>query len=46
MNVLIVSRIYQEVIVIWECELKKNFILTMEWLEQEIKCHNVEGSLR
>lgn len=35
-----------KVIVIWECELKKNFIMTMEWLEQEIKCHNVEGSLR
>ena len=35
-----------KVIVIWECELKKNFILTVEWLEQEIKCHNVEGSLR
>lgn len=35
-----------KVIVIWECELKKNFIMTMEWLEQEIKCHNVERSLR
>lgn len=26
-----------KVIVIWECELKKDFIKTMEWLEQEIK---------
>ena len=34
------------VIVIWECELKKNFIKTMEWLEQEIKYHDIEGSLR
>jgi len=34
------------VIVIWECELKKDFIMTMEWLEQEIKYHDIEGSLR
>ncbi len=26
-----------KVIVIWECELKKNFMKTMEWLEQELK---------
>ena len=35
-----------KVIVIWECELKKDFIKTMEWLEQEIKYHDIEGSLR
>lgn len=35
-----------KVIVIWECELKKDFIRTMEWLEQEINWHDVEGSLR
>lgn len=40
------SELGWKVIVIWECELKKNFIMTMEWLEQEIKYHNVEGSLR
>ena len=26
-----------KVIVIWECEIKKDLIKTMEWLEQEIK---------
>lgn len=26
-----------KVIVIWECELKKDFLKTMEWLEQELK---------
>ena len=35
-----------KIIVIWECELKKDFIKTMEWLEQEIKCHDIKGSLR
>lgn len=35
-----------KVIVIWECELKKDFIKTMEGLEQEIKYHDIEGSLR
>lgn len=35
-----------KIIVIWECELKKDFIKTMEWLEQEIKYYNIEGSLR
>lgn len=35
-----------KIIVIWECELKKDFIKTMEWLEQEIKYYNIEGSLK
>lgn len=35
-----------KIIVIWECELKKDFIKTMEWLEQEIKSHDIKGSLR
>ena len=35
-----------KIIVIWECELKKDFIKSMEWLEQEIKYYNIEGSLR
>lgn len=35
-----------KVIVIWECELKKDFIGTMGWLEKEIKCHVIEGSLK
>ena len=34
------------VIVIWECEIKKDLIKTMEWLEQEIKYHDIEGRLR
>ena len=29
-----------KVIVIWECEIKKDLIKTMEWLEQEIKYHD------
>lgn len=35
-----------KVIVIWECEIKKDLIKTMEWLEQEIKYHDIEGRLR
>ena len=35
-----------KVIVIWECEIKKDMIKTMEWLEQEIKYHDIEGRLR
>ncbi len=35
-----------KVIVIWECEIKKDLIKTMEWLEQEIKYHDMEGRLR
>lgn len=35
-----------KIIVIWECELKKDFIKTMEWLEQEIKSQDIKGSLR
>lgn len=34
-----------KVIVIWECEIKKDLIKTMEWLEQEIKYHDIEGRL-
>ena len=40
------KNIHSDLCVIWECELKKDFIKTMEWLEQEIKCHDIEGSLR
>lgn len=32
-----------KVIVIWECEIKKDLIKTMEWLEQEIKYYDIEG---
>ena len=35
-----------KVIVIWECEIKKDLIKTMEWLEQEIRYHDIEGRLR
>ena len=35
-----------KVIVIWHCEIKKDLIKTMEWLEQEIKYHDIEGRLR
>ena len=35
-----------KVIVIWESEIKKDLIKTMEWLEQEIKYHDIEGRLR
>ncbi|RHS27621.1 DNA mismatch endonuclease Vsr [Roseburia sp. AF12-17LB] len=35
-----------KVIVIWECEIKKDLIKTMEWLEQEIEYHDIEGRLR
>ena len=35
-----------KVIVIWECEIKKDLVKTMEWLEQEIKYHDIEGRLR
>ena len=35
-----------KIIVIWECEIKKDLIKTMEWLEQEIKYHDIEGRLR
>ena len=35
-----------KVIVIWECEIKKDLIKTMEWLEQEKKYHDIEGRLR
>lgn len=35
-----------KVIVIWECEIKKDLIKTMEWLEQEIKYYDIEGRLR
>jgi len=35
-----------KVIVIWECEIKKDLIKTMEWFEQEIKYHDIEGRLR
>lgn len=35
-----------KVIVIWECEIKKDLTKTMEWLEQEIKYHDIEGRLR
>lgn len=35
-----------KVIVIWECEIKKDLIKTMEWLVQEIKYHDIEGRLR
>lgn len=35
-----------KVIVIWECEIKKDLIKIMEWLEQEIKYHDIEGRLR
>lgn len=35
-----------KVIVIWECEIKKDLIKTMEWVEQEIKYHDIEGRLR
>lgn len=35
-----------KVIVIWECEIKKDLLKTMEWLEQEIKYHDIEGRLR
>ena len=35
-----------KVIVIWECEINKDLIKTMEWLEQEIKYHDIEGRLR
>ena len=35
-----------KVIVIWECEIMKDLVKTMEWLEQEIKYHDIEGRLR
>lgn len=35
-----------KVIVIWECEIKKDLIKTLEWLEQEIEYHDIEGRLR
>lgn len=35
-----------KVIVIWECEIKKDLIKTMEWLEQEIEYQDIEGRLR
>ena len=35
-----------KVIVIWECEIKKDLVKTMEWLEKEIKYHDIEGRLR
>lgn len=35
-----------KVIVIWECEIKKDLVKIMEWLKQEIKYHDIEGRLR
>lgn len=40
------SELGWKVIVIWECEIKKDLVKTMEWLEQEIKYHDIEGRLR